>query len=53
MANNPRTGLSLAEYPASEVADYVICELSYDSRIAVPPMAAGTGFPAHQVLHRL
>ena len=28
MANRSSTGLSLAEYPASEVTDYVICELN-------------------------
>ncbi len=39
MTNRPSSGFSLAEYPASEVSDYVICELKYDSRVAVPPGA--------------
>jgi subtilisin family serine protease len=40
MTNHPTAGFSLAKYPASEVTDYVICELKYDCQIAVPSMAA-------------
>src|SRR5262245_47460619 len=49
---SPSPGLSLANYPASEVSDYVICELKYDSRVALPPGAkafTAAGAPAAPV----
>ena len=39
MTKRPSPGFSLAEYAVSEVTDYVICELKYDCRIALPPGA--------------
>jgi subtilisin family serine protease len=32
--------MSLAEYSARDIRDYVICELKYDSQVALPPGAA-------------
>ncbi|HEY7423800.1 MAG TPA: hypothetical protein VH682_06095 [Gemmataceae bacterium] len=46
MAKRPHPGFSLAEYPASEVTDYVICELKYDSRVALPSGAEAFTAPA-------
>src|SRR5437764_4140477 len=49
MANLPSPGFSLAEYPASDVADYVICELKYGSQVALPPGAEAFTAPASAV----
>src|SRR5687768_3193870 len=46
MTNRPSSGFSATAYPASEVTDYVICELKYDSRVALPPGAEAFAAPA-------
>ncbi len=46
MTPAPRSGFSVAAYPASEVRDYVICELKYDSQVALPPGAKAFEAPA-------
>jgi subtilisin family serine protease len=56
MSDRPRFGFSLAEYPAPEIPDYVICELKYDSGIALPPgttafAAAAPAAPTRDGLH--
>jgi subtilisin family serine protease len=36
----------MADFSSAEVADYVICELKYDSQVALPPGAPGFMAPA-------
>jgi subtilisin family serine protease len=45
MPPSPAPGFSPAHYRAPGVIDYVVCELAYDSRVAVPPGAEGFAAP--------